>query len=145
MRDSEQALTTLLEGVPLFERCHPSDLRVVARHCDVRTVPAGTTLIHAGDNGDEMFIVLAGAVVRGDAARSARLLGSGSYFGELAILDPAPRSLIVMATEETTVAVLSRAAFLLVLDAVPGVAPQLLASLARRVREADLRHNVRDE
>jgi hypothetical protein len=37
--------------------------------------------------------------------------------------------------------VLSRASFLLGLDAVPGVSSQLLASLAHRLREADLRED----
>jgi CRP-like cAMP-binding protein len=136
----ERHLAALLEGVPLFERCHHSDLRVIARHCDVRAVPAGTTVIHAGETGAEMFIVLAGSAARGTlGSSSARTYGVGGYFGELAILDPAPRSLDVVTTTDTTVAVLSRQALLLVLDAVPGVAPELLASLARRVREGDLR------
>lgn len=140
MNTDERHLAALLEGVPLFERCHHSDLRVVARHCTVRTVPAGTTLIQKGETGDEMFIVLAGTATRGrTGAPAVKDYGVGGYFGELAILDPAPRSLDVVTTAETTVAVLSRQALLLVLDAVPGVAPELLASLARRVREGDLR------
>jgi CRP/FNR family transcriptional regulator len=140
VNSDERHLAALLEGVPLFERCHHSDLRVVARHCDVRSVPAGTTLIHAGETGSEMFIVLAGSAARGrPGTPSAKEYGIGGYFGELAILDPAPRSLDVVTTTDTTVAVLSRQALLLVLDAVPGVAPELLASLARRVREGDLR------
>jgi CRP-like cAMP-binding protein len=54
------------------------------------------------------------------------------------LLDPAPRSLDVITTSDCVVGVLSRAGFLLVLDAVPGVAPQLLQFLARRLRDADL-------
>jgi CRP-like cAMP-binding protein len=139
--DDERHLATLLEGIPLFERCHPADLRVVARHCEVRTVPVGTSLIRGGEPGDEMFIVLAGSAVRGPGA-TEKTYRVGGHFGELAILDPAPRSLDVVTTAETTIAVLSRQALLLVLDAVPGVAPELLASLARRVRDADLRENA---
>jgi CRP/FNR family transcriptional regulator len=67
-----------------------------------------------------------------------RAFGPGDYFGELALLDPAPRSLDVVTTSACTVAVLSRSQFQLVLDAVPGVVPELLAILARRVRDADL-------
>lgn len=145
IHSAEIDLATLLEGVPLFERCHPSDLRVVARHCEVRTVPGDTTLIRGGETGDELFIVLAGSAVRGRLGGSPKVYGVGGYFGELAILDPAPRSLDVVTTAETTVAVLSRRSFLLVLDAVPGVAPELLASLARRVREGDLREDASND
>jgi CRP/FNR family transcriptional regulator len=142
MSDDERRLAHLLEGIPLFERCHPSNLHVVARNCEFLTVPAGTTLIHGGDTGTEMFIVLAGSAVRGNSDASPRSYGVGDYFGELAILDPAPRSFDVVTTTETTVAVLSRESLLLVLDAVPGVAPEMLASLARRVRNADLREDA---
>jgi CRP-like cAMP-binding protein len=127
-----------LEGVPLFARCHPSDLRVVASRCDVRHVTAETVLIHAGELSDEFFILLSGSAERGAPDAPVRRFGPGDYFGELAVLDPAPRSLDVIATADSVLAVLTRPAFLTVLDAVPGVSPQLLQFLARRLRDADL-------
>jgi len=128
-----------LAAVPLFARCHPSDLRVVASRCDVREVPAGTILIHAGALDDEFFLLLAGSAERGVPGNApVRKFGPGDYFGELAVLDPAPRSLDVVTTSDSVVAVLTRPAFLTVLDAVPGVSPQLLQFMARRLREADL-------
>ena len=133
-----QELASRLETIPLFGRCHPGDLGVIAKRCEVRQVPSGTTLIHAGQLGDELFVLLAGSAERGRAGEPVRRFGPGDYFGELALLDPAPRSLDVVTTSDCVVGVLSRASFLLVLDAVPGVWPQLLAFLARRLRDADL-------
>jgi CRP-like cAMP-binding protein len=123
--------------IPLFAGCNQADLRVLAERCELRDVPEGTMLIQGGEVGDEFFVLLSGSAERGHGA-SVRTLVPGDYFGELAVLDPAPRSLDVVATAASTVAVLSRHNFLLVLDAVPGVSPQLLAFLARRLREADL-------
>jgi CRP-like cAMP-binding protein len=119
--------------IPLFAGCSPSDLRVLAERCELRDVPDGTRLIEAGETGDEFFVLLSGSAERGHGD-SVRKLEPGDYFGELAVLDPAPRSLDVIATSASTVAVLSRSNFLLVLDAVPAVSPQLLAFLARRLR-----------
>ncbi len=133
-----QELETRLESIPLFARCHRSDLRVIAKRCELREVHAGTTLIHAGELGDELFVLLTGTAERGRPGEHIRTFGPGDYFGELALLDPAPRSLDVVTTSACLVGVLSRASFLLVLDAVPGVWPQLLAFLARRLRDADL-------
>ena len=123
--------------IPLFAGCNPADVRVLAERCELRDVPVGTMLIEAGQVGDEFFVLLSGSAQRGHGDH-ARTLKPGDYFGELAVLDPAPRSLDVVASTASTVAVLSRSNFLLVLDAVPGVTPQLLAFLARRLREADL-------
>jgi CRP-like cAMP-binding protein len=136
--DAYGQLAAQLETIPLFARCHPGDLGVIAKRCEVRHVPSGTALIRAGQLGDELFVLLSGTAERGRPGDRYGTFGPGDYFGELAILDPAPRSLDVVTTSDCVVGVLSRASFLLVLDAVPGVWPQLLTFLARRLREADL-------
>jgi CRP-like cAMP-binding protein len=138
---AQRQLQTRLREVPLFARCHPDDLRVVAKRCDLREVPDNTLLIRAGDLADEFFVLISGSAERGIPGEPVRKYGPGDYFGELAVLDPAPRSLDVYTTSKCVVGVLSRSSFLLVLDAVPGVSSQLLASLAHRLREADLRED----
>ena len=134
-----------LATVPLFARCHPGDLHVVARRCEVREVPNNTVLIRAGDIGDELFVLISGTAERRLPGDHVRAFGPGDYFGELAILDPAACSLDVVTTSDCLVGVLSRASFLLVLDAVPGVWSQMLTFLARRLREADLREDYETE
>jgi CRP-like cAMP-binding protein len=138
---AQQQLQMRLQQVPLFARCHPDDLRVVAKRCELREVPSNTLLIRAGDLADEFFVLIAGSAERGSPGEPIRKFGPGDYFGELAVLDPAPRSLDVYTTSACVVGVLSRASFLLVLDAVPGVWSQLLTFLAHRLREADLRED----
>jgi CRP/FNR family cyclic AMP-dependent transcriptional regulator len=129
-----------LAMVPLFAGCNPADLRVLAERCELRDVPAGTALIRAGETTDEFFVLLSGSAERGHGA-NAHAIAAGEYFGELAVLDPAPRSLDVVTLTASTVAVLSRQNFLLVLDAIPAVVPQLLAFLARQVREGNIEHD----
>ena len=138
---AQQQLQQRLRQVPLFARCHPDDLRVVAKRCELREVPSSTLLIRAGDLADEFFVLISGSAERGNPGEPIRKFGPGDYFGELAVLDPAPRSLDVYTTSNCVVGVLPRASFLLVLDAVPGVQSQLLAFLAHRLREADLRED----
>ena len=137
----QRQLQERLRQVPLFARCHPGDLHVVAKRCELGEVPSSTLLIRAGDLADEFFVLISGTAERGVPGEPIRKYGPGDYFGELAVLDPAPRSLDVYTTSNCIVGVLSRASFLLVLDAVPGVSSQLLASLAHRLREADLRED----
>jgi CRP-like cAMP-binding protein len=132
-----------LRAVPLFATCNPSDLAVVARHCSLRDVATGTTIIRAGEMSDEFFILLSGSARRGHGSH-ARSLAPGDYFGELAPLDPAPRTLDVVATSDCVLSVLSRASLLLAIDAVSGLDPNLLALLARRLRERRLLDDLDD-
>jgi len=55
-----QQFGDLLATIPLFARWHSSDLRVVAKRCDLREVSAGTALIRAGAVGDASFVLLSG-------------------------------------------------------------------------------------
>jgi CRP-like cAMP-binding protein len=128
-------LKSRLAEVPLFARCATGDLLVVAQRCEVRTYPADTQLTRTGEHGDEFFVLLDGKVeVRRDGLALSQL-AAGDHFGELALLDPAPRNADVVTTSEVTVGVLDRARFRLVIDAVPGVAEAMLSFLARRLRE----------
>src|ERR1700760_3274395 len=109
---TQELLRERLRAVPLFSTCHPSDLAVVADRCEVREVPDGKQLIQAGTPGSEFFILLSGSAQRGHGS-TARALGPGDFFGELALLDPAPRAADVVTTSDSVVGVLSRENFLL--------------------------------
>lgn len=127
-----------LPGVPLFDRCEPRDLRIVARHTEVVSVGAGTEVVIEGHDGDALFVLLCGAATVTRAGETLGRLGPGDYFGELALLDPAPRAATVTATDDCELAVLSVRMLRVLLRELPGFAAELLAHLARRVREAGM-------
>ena len=131
-----------LADVPLFRACSKSDLRIIARHTTAVEAPADTVLVQEGEAADTFFVLLRGeASVRrkGSAKRSRRVatLGPGSYFGELALLDPAPRNATVSAITPVTLAAISARVFRTLLREVPAMNEKLLTGLARRLREAD--------
>ncbi len=131
-----------LADVPLFAACTKSDLKIIARHATEVEAPADTVLVAEGETADTFYVLLQGeATVRkkGGAARSRRVasLGPGSYFGELALLDPAPRSATVSATTSVTLAAISARVFRTLLRDVPAMNEKLLTGMARRLREAD--------
>ena len=61
-------------------------------------------------------------------------LRPGDFFGELALLDGAPRSATATALEPSETLVLPRPVFLELLDAVPGLRDALLVRLAKELR-----------
>jgi CRP-like cAMP-binding protein len=128
-----------LGQVTLFSKCSRRDLAAVAKHAEILSFDAGATIVSQGQAGDAFFVVLDGlATVRRNGRRVGEL-GPGDYFGELALLDPAPRNADVVASEAITVARLLVGPFRSVLSTVPAINERLLAGLARRVRDADRR------
>jgi CRP-like cAMP-binding protein len=125
-----------LAGVDLFGRCSKGDLRIVARHAERLSVAAGTEVVRQGDAGDAFFLLLSGkATVARDGVDVAEL-GAGDFFGELALLDPAPRAATVTVTSPAELAVLGARMFKVLLRELPALSATMLASLARRARDA---------
>jgi CRP-like cAMP-binding protein len=95
-------------------------------------------LFSEGDTGDAFYVVLDGTaeVRKGKANRRVNSLGSGAYFGEMALLDAAPRSATVVAATELELAVLGARIFRTLLRELPTISERMLAALAGELREA---------
>ena len=82
-----------------------------------RTVPSGAALLHAGEAGDEAYLVAEGRLrvsirIPGVGQEALAFLGPGEIVGEMALVDDAPRSADVVAHEgNALVYALSREAF----------------------------------
>jgi CRP-like cAMP-binding protein len=126
-----------LEEVPLFEGLPKRHLRRVTKLARVRRFAPGSTLVRAGDPGKSFFVLLDGnAKVMRSGGRSRRL-GMGDYFGEMALLDGAPRSADVIAEGEVLALTIDRSGFTKLLGAEPTLAQALLRTLAARLRAAE--------
>ena len=135
----QQLIVTSLRDSCLFERADEDALAAIARHLRRRRFRRGETIFHQGDPGDAVHIVSSGAVkivlpsLEGEEAIIATLR-RGDFFGELALLDGAPRSATAIALEATETWTLPRAAFLTMLDQDKALRESLLAGLAREIR-----------
>ena len=124
----------------LFADMDGPSLDLVAAALRPRRFRRGETIFHAGDPGDSLFIVGEGAVKitipSDDGSEPAILttLGPGEFFGELSLLDGAPRSATAVAIDGVEAQVLRRDAFDAVIDATPAVRRALLEALAHEIR-----------
>ncbi len=133
---TKKQMVESLSGVALFERCTKRDLRIIARHLEEVRVVAGQEVVSRGEHGEAFFLVLGGELaVQSDGADPV-VLAAGDHFGELALLDPGPRSATVIALTDGELGVLGVRMFRVLLRDVPHIAAELLASLARQLREA---------
>jgi len=125
--------------IPFFAGLDTPALERVAAGMRTRRFRRGEVIFHVGDPGDALFILVSGEVKislpsdSGDEAIIATLR-LGDVFGELALLDGAPRSATATALVATVCAVLPRDAFRVLISEEPAVRDALLASLAGELR-----------
>jgi len=133
-----------LKQVPLFAHFSLEQLEAVARASRERVQLPGDVLMHEGDLGGELFLVLSGRVhvYRGHGT-SEQLdlgtLGAGSYVGEMAIFDDKPRSATVIAEGETRMLVLAGDRLKELILQTPEMSFQIFHVLTTRIREVEAR------
>jgi CRP/FNR family transcriptional regulator len=112
----------------------------LARACLEDEYGPNEALCFEGEPGNEVFILLAGDVkVLKTDATGERLLATekaGGFIGEMAVLDPAPRSATLRAgAEGVRVLRLDGTAFRTSLNNDPTIASSVIRTLAQRLRQ----------
>lgn len=128
-----------LHGAPLFTDLDPEDLDLLARSARERSWMPDEPLCRLGEWSDDVFLVLRGRVRAWtlDPQGRPRVLGDstpGACLGEMAALDPAPRTATLTALTDVTALVLDGRAFRDTLHTRPEVGEGVLRILARRLR-----------
>jgi CRP/FNR family transcriptional regulator, cyclic AMP receptor protein len=126
-----------LAAVPLFSACSRKDLQLVAKRAEDVKVQAGKQLVTEGDTGTEFFVIIDGNATVARHGQKVAELGPGQFFGDLALLDRAPRNATITADSPMELVVLGQREFAGLIDDVPEFAHKLLAGLARRLRQSD--------
>ena len=101
----------LVDDVPMFAPLSLASKERLATKLVPLDVPAGATIVRAGDVGDRFYIVDSGTVGIG-LGNEEKQSGAGDYFGEIALLRDVPRTATVTAETATRLYVLERADFL---------------------------------
>jgi len=134
--------TAMLRSVPLFASFSEEPLRMLTTVVTRRSVTRGTIIMAAGDATDSLYIVLSGRlkVMMSDADGKEvilTILGPGEFFGEMGLIDDAPRSASVIAIEPCELLVITRRDFKKCLAENLEMSMAVMRGLVRRLREAD--------
>lgn len=128
----------LLRTIPLFESLGDEDLAVLVSRLREERFEAGQTVFSQGDEGDAMYLIEDGAVdiVAGTGKQRVTLasLFKQQYFGELSLLDGAPRSAMAVASRPTVLLALERDDFVDFVRGRPEAALLIMHEIGERIR-----------
>jgi len=126
----------LLKSLDFFAETSEEVLLETASILEEVEVSSGETFLEKGKVGSSMYLLIEGQVRVHDGERTVAQLGQGDVIGELALLDPAPRSASVTAINETRLFRLDQAPFYELLEDRAEVARKMLQMMARRLRRS---------
>jgi CRP-like cAMP-binding protein len=136
-RQSEIQRIGQIQRLGLFATLGPKELRVVSSLLQERQYLKGEIVFDEGEEGQALYVVLSGRVLicRQGGAEAVRIaeVSAGAMFGELALLDNAPRSAQVRAVEDCVLGVLSRADFNGLVETHGVIASKIALQLAREL------------
>ena len=124
----------IIEVIQLFEDFEPDELDGLARYMRCYRAPLGTEIIHEGDSGDFMLLVLSGNVeiVKKDVRGLAQIMataGPGKTLGEMSLIDGEPRFASCVALDVVEVAVLDRESLSRIIAEEPRIGVKLMMEL----------------
>jgi CRP-like cAMP-binding protein len=110
---------------------------LIGPHVPVRSFNAGETIFNEGDPATELYVIQKGRVGIQTGNRLLDTLEANSIFGEMALVDSAPRSATAVAVTDVTLVPISEKQFLFLISQMPYFALNVMRVSARRLRTAN--------
>ncbi|GAC1431396.1 MAG: Crp/Fnr family transcriptional regulator [Thermoanaerobaculia bacterium] len=134
----------LFRKLSLFAELDDRELAAIAGVAKTRRYAKDDVIFHAAESGDVFCVIREGKVKITMISPEGKeiiltMMGPGEFFGEMALLDDAPRSATVVALEPLEVVTIWRTDFLQILADNFSITRKLLSELSKRVRRMSLR------
>ena len=131
-----------LKRVPLFSGLTDSQIERLAAGSVRRSFPKGRTIVAEGEPSQSLYVLLSGRakVQRSDTEGKEvilAVLGPGECFGEMSLIDDAPRSASVITIESCDFMSINKESFKSMLVSSPEISMRIMKGLVKRLRDAD--------
>ncbi len=124
----------ILKSAELFAELPDRVVAGLAEYAGERNAAVGERVIEEGEPGTSLYVVARGAVRVHSGDRDFTRLGERAVFGEMAALDPEPRSASVTAVEDSILLELDQEALFELMQDHPGVLRGVVRVLCGRIR-----------
>src|SRR5829696_2666981 len=130
-----------LRQIPLFADLSADDLKQLYEMAETVSIPAGQLVLREGDPGDSLYVVIDGELEvtkrQGNQDVLLALYEPGQFFGEMALLEQAPRSASVRTLRESTLLMISQGAFQTLLSCSASAPLRVLHTVTSRLRSTE--------
>ncbi len=131
-------ISDVIKKVPFFKPLDRDAVNEIVDLLQYKSFRPGEIVCHAGEIGEEMFIIISGkvkvVVITSDGEENIIAeLGSGDYFGEMALLTGEPRSASVVTTEPAELFTLGKADFDDIIERYPSIALSMGRVMSQRL------------
>jgi len=126
-------LASILGTFPLFSGVSRRRLRGLVSNATLAEFAPGETIISPGDQGDVLYIILAGHA-KATSSRISQVFRTGDYFGEVAMIDGHAGSLNIAAMSYVQVMKFPSRAVLNLARRHPAITITMLENLTARLR-----------
>jgi diguanylate cyclase (GGDEF)-like protein len=123
---------TLLKSISIFADLSSEELAIAVSRMRERTERKGSVLFREGDDSRELFIILEGRVAitvkpsGSDAEIQLADMGSGTFFGEMSLVEDLPRSATCRITEKSLLLALDHAGLADLMEKHSAIAEKIL-------------------
>lgn len=131
-----------LKNINIFEGLSASELAAIASVTEEVEYPVGDIVIREGEAGETMFLVMKGnvSVIKGEGKEGGQeielaQIGTGDYFGEMALFEDAVRSATIRTAEDSRFLVLHKQEFTEIVREYPQIALSICKALSNRLRQ----------
>lgn len=133
-------ISKIIQRVPIFRMLGKESIDFIVERLKFKSFDENSTICKIGDPGDVMFIIITGGVdiiindKEGNEQKVASL-GSGDYFGEMALLTGEPRTATVRTSEPSEMFLLVQKDFDVILEKFPSISLTMGKDVSKRLRE----------
>ena len=131
--------TVILRSANLFQEIPAEAVSRIAQITEEVPAEAGTSLFSTGDYGDSLYVLVSGKVRIHKGNLELNVLGKGDCFGEMALLDQAPRSADATIVEDAVLFRIHHEDFFELMSAHVEIMRNIIRLLIARIRAADER------
>ncbi|MEA3290615.1 MAG: cyclic nucleotide-binding domain-containing protein [Campylobacterota bacterium] len=125
----------ILKSIKLFSEVSQNDLLSLATHVNEIEYTKGDMIIQQGDLGTSMYIIVNGEVDVVVDGNNVATLGEKEVFGELAALDPEPRSATILANSDVLLFKIESSVIYDLISVYQNVAKAIIGILCQRIRQ----------
>lgn len=137
------SIINLLSSFPFFQALDEDILKEIVFYTTLRKYQPGQTVLLRGQNGTNMFIILAGKVALINQKREEfAYLGNGEIFGEMSLLSGTPVSATIKAVETLKVLVISSKDLQQILTKYPFFQSEFMKLLMQRLAASNIKKSL---